>query len=153
MTNFSRRRFLHGSGATALTLGVAPAASPLRNPLWQPNNELRVACVGIRSRGTAHIGGLNKLKDVKVVALVDVDRDVLAREQKKLAEGKGNPAGASKFDAAAKPSADTTDEGAKAPEGDAKAPEEADAPAPEGQGAEASETPKAVEGEPAAKAE
>ena len=88
MTNFSRRRFLQGSGAAAVTLGVTPAASPLRNPLWQPNNELRVACVGVRSRGTAHIGGLNKIKDVKVVALVDVDREILAREQKKLAEGK-----------------------------------------------------------------
>jgi|GEM_PF-780199 len=82
-----------------------------------------------------------------------LEGEALAFAQKKLAEGKGNPAGASKFDAAAKPSADTTDEGAEAPDGDAKAPEEADAPAPEGEGAEASETPKAVEGEPAAKAE
>ena len=88
MTHLSRRRFLQGTGATALTLGVAPAAAPLRNPAWRPNSELRVACVGIRSRGTAHIRGLHRLEGVKVTALVDVDREVLAREQKKLADGK-----------------------------------------------------------------
>ena len=92
MSNFSRRRFLQGTGATALTLGVVPSACTLTNPRWRPNSEVRVACVGIRSRGTAHIGGLNKLENVRVVALVDVDQQVLAREKKKLADGKyGEP--------------------------------------------------------------
>ena len=71
MSNFSRRRFLQGTGATALTLGVAPSACTSAPPRWRPNSEVRVACVGIRSRGTAHIGGLNKLENVRVVALVD----------------------------------------------------------------------------------
>lgn len=92
MPSTTRRRFLQGvaTGAAASSL---PIAAPIGVPLWRPNNELRVACVGIRSRGQSHIGGLNKLPDVRVTALVDVDRDVLDREQKKMADGKYGDAG------------------------------------------------------------
>lgn len=86
MSNLTRRHFLQSTGTSAAALGLAPAMSS--NPLWQPNNELRVACVGVRGRGSNHIQGLSRLKDVRVVAVVDVDKDVLAREQKKFAKGK-----------------------------------------------------------------
>ncbi len=45
-----------------------------------PDEEIRIAVAGIRSRGRSHIEGLRKLANVRVVALCDVDSDVLARE-------------------------------------------------------------------------
>jgi predicted dehydrogenase len=84
MPILTRRHFLQGTGTTALSLGLAPLAIPR----WQPNNEVRIACVGIRGRGGNHIQGFSRLKGVRVVALVDVDRDVLAREKQKLSDGK-----------------------------------------------------------------
>ncbi|MFK7739154.1 MAG: Gfo/Idh/MocA family protein [Planctomycetota bacterium] len=97
MPSISRRHFLHGSALAAAASqlpGQLPSHLPgqlsafPRSPLWQPNNELRVACVGVRSRGQNHIQGLSKLPNVKVVAVVDVDRDVLAREEEAFAKGK-----------------------------------------------------------------
>lgn len=87
MPILTRRHFLQGTGTTALSLGLAQQAMP-QGPLWQPNGDIRVACVGVRGRGGSHISGFNRMKGVRVVALVDVDRSVLAREKKKLAEGK-----------------------------------------------------------------
>lgn len=46
--------------------------------LASANGEIRVAVAGIRSRGHAHIEGLRRLDGVRVVALCDVDRGVLA---------------------------------------------------------------------------
>ncbi|MFT7486266.1 MAG: putative dehydrogenase [Candidatus Paceibacteria bacterium] len=84
MTGFSRRGFLQGSGATLIALSCStPLALAKRRG---PNDEVRVACVGIRSRGTSHINGLHSLDGVRVVALVDVDQDVLAREKKKFTD-------------------------------------------------------------------
>jgi len=78
MINPTRRSFLKGSGSSILSLGLAPLAVPR----WQPNNEVRIACVGIKSRGGDHINGLRKLAGVRIVALVDVDQDVLAKAAK-----------------------------------------------------------------------
>ena len=84
MARISRRGFLQGSGATLIALSTtSPLAVARRRG---PNDEVRVACVGIRSRGTAHIEGLRKLDGVRVVALVDVDRQVLEREKKKFTD-------------------------------------------------------------------
>lgn len=88
MPILTRRHFLQGTGSTALSLGIASQAMSQGVPAWQPNNEIRIACVGIRGRGGNHIRGFSRLKGVRVVALVDVDSDVLAREKKKLADGK-----------------------------------------------------------------
>ena len=88
MPILTRRRFLQGTGTTALSLGLAPLAIPR----WQPNNELRVACVGVRGRGGDHLNGFGRLQGVRVVAIVDVDRDVLASVKQKLKDGKYGPA-------------------------------------------------------------
>ena len=55
MPILTRRHFLQGTGTTALSLGLAP----LKVPLWQPNNEIRIACVGVRSRGGVSRGGVD----------------------------------------------------------------------------------------------
>lgn len=85
MTRLSRRSFLRHAAVAGAAIAVAPAA--LARP---PSDELRVACVGIRSRGRAHIDAFRKLEGVRVVALCDVDRKVLEARAAKLAEA-GNP--------------------------------------------------------------
>jgi hypothetical protein len=50
-----------------------------------PSDEVRVAVVGLRGRGHDHIEGLRKLAGVRIVALCDVDQDVLERERARLA--------------------------------------------------------------------
>jgi predicted dehydrogenase len=79
MTRCSRRDFLRTSGAFALA-GVAPAR---RTPRY---DELRVAVVGLRGRGADHVEGFRRLPGVRVTALVDVDRNVLAAAAKKFAD-------------------------------------------------------------------
>ena len=75
MAHTSRRRFLETISTAVAGAAVAPAVSFA--PRWQPHNEVRVACVGVRGRGQDHIKGLQRLEGVRVVALVDVDSGVL----------------------------------------------------------------------------
>ncbi|HEX5054426.1 MAG TPA: Gfo/Idh/MocA family oxidoreductase [Planctomycetota bacterium] len=83
MTRLNRRSFLRGTSATVLTL---PLSRLLPGQSWRPLGELRIACVGMNSRGTDHIEHLRKLEGVRVVALVDVDAEVVAREAKKFTD-------------------------------------------------------------------
>jgi predicted dehydrogenase len=64
----NRRHFLLSSAA-ALT-----AAPRLRS---SPNDTVRVACVGLRSRGKAHIHGYGHLPNVEIAAFCDIDENVL----------------------------------------------------------------------------
>ncbi len=74
-----RRSFVMGSAAAAW------AASP--------NDTIRVACTGIHGRGGAHIRGFSKLPNVEVVALCDIDENVLAKRVAEIeAAGKKKPA-------------------------------------------------------------
>lgn len=84
---FNRREFLASSSVAAVAAGLraggwpAPAVAP---SLRSPNDELRVACIGIRGRGRAHIDGLAAVPGVRVVALCDVDEYVLAARAAEL---------------------------------------------------------------------
>jgi predicted dehydrogenase len=77
MNNYSRRRFLKSAvaGGTALAWSARSWAQ-----VAGANSRVRVATIGLRGRGKNHLEGLRKLKDesVSIVALCDVDRDVLA---------------------------------------------------------------------------
>jgi predicted dehydrogenase len=69
----NRRRFLKSSAA-------AGAAFAMVNPIHKvlgANDEIRVGVVGFRSRGKSHIDGFSNLPGVRLVALCDVDLDVL----------------------------------------------------------------------------
>lgn len=79
MSRSSRRDFLRTSGAFALA-GIAP----VHRMGWY--DEVRIAVVGLRGRGADHVEGFRRLPGVRVVALVDVDRKVLAAAAKKFAE-------------------------------------------------------------------
>ena len=71
MTQTTRRDFLTASAAT---LALAPFAR-----VRGANDDLRVAVIGFRGQGNVHLKCLRNLPGVRVVALCDVDRDVLAR--------------------------------------------------------------------------
>ena len=75
-----RRDFLKATGA-ALTAGAAASAHAatlaLGGKVLGANDRVRVAVVGIRGRGNNHIEGYEKLKDVELAALCDVDENVL----------------------------------------------------------------------------
>src|SRR5262245_56966710 len=86
MTNLSRRTFIGG------TLGAA-AASTL--PVWgttgrpAPSEVFRVAVCGVKGRGMSHVGEYVKMKDVQVVAIVDVDESVIESAMKMVEKASG----------------------------------------------------------------
>ena len=60
-------------------MGSAAAAGALRpSMLASPNDTIRVACVGLKGRGTAHIRAYPRIPNVEIAALCDVDESVLA---------------------------------------------------------------------------
>ncbi|HEU4752830.1 MAG TPA: Gfo/Idh/MocA family oxidoreductase, partial [Armatimonadota bacterium] len=69
----TRRSFLKGSAA----LGAAMALPGSR--VLGANEDIRVAVIGFNSRGQDHISEILGLKGVRLVALCDVDPQVLAR--------------------------------------------------------------------------
>jgi predicted dehydrogenase len=80
----NRRHFLMSSA-------VAATAAPRLTS--SPNDQVRVACVGVRGRGVDHIKSYSKLNNVEIVAFCDVDENIL---NKRLGEyektGKKRPA-------------------------------------------------------------
>lgn len=82
MNSINRRSFLRNSLLLTASLSAWPrwswAAQP-RARVRGANEDIRVAVVGFNGRGRNHIDGFRKLKGVRVVALCDVDADVLAR--------------------------------------------------------------------------
>jgi predicted dehydrogenase len=80
----SRRTFLKGCA-------VASAAVAVPARLWSQvegaNNDIRIAVVGFNGRGKGHIESFSKIKGVRLVALCDVDRDVLRVAAERLRNG------------------------------------------------------------------
>jgi predicted dehydrogenase len=83
----NRRQFLR-AGLTAAAGLSASSWSRVQGA----NSDLRVAVVGFRGQGGSHISNFLQLKDqgVRLVALCDVDREVLGKRAAKLAQD-GNP--------------------------------------------------------------
>jgi predicted dehydrogenase len=81
----NRRHFLMSSAAAgAAALKAAPSL----------NDTVRVACVGIRGQGRAHIHMYSQMPAVEIAALCDVDESVLnQRTQEMVSAGKKKPAG------------------------------------------------------------
>src|SRR5947209_5824097 len=74
-----------------MSSAVAATAAPRLTS--SPNDQVRVACVGVRGRGVDHIKSYSKLNNVEIVAFCDVDENIL---NKRLGEyektGKKRPA-------------------------------------------------------------
>src|SRR5690606_31129033 len=82
MKKVTRREFVKRS---AVASAVAPAV--LNSLAWgSPNDQLRVAVVGVRGRGRDHIRGFQRLPNVQVVAWSDIDESVLADRVKDFKE-------------------------------------------------------------------
>jgi predicted dehydrogenase len=87
----SRRKLLTSGLAAGAALALnskanANSTAKARSTRRAQSDELRVAVVGLRGRGRDHVEALRKLPGVRLAALCDVDRDVLARETARLAE-------------------------------------------------------------------
>lgn len=87
MKNMNRRSFLRNTALTA-------AAFSLPTYSWAQvkgaNDDIRVAIVGFNGQGSGDMEGFRKVKGVRVVALCDVDKNVLAGGEKKFRD-RGEP--------------------------------------------------------------
>ena len=77
----SRRNFLALSGAAAFSILPATARGA--------NEKIRCAVIGVQNRGRAHIAGLLAAPNAELVAVCDVDAEVLEREAKAAEEKLG----------------------------------------------------------------
>jgi len=84
MHHLDRRQFVRSSAAGLLFLHAPRLATRVRRR--SPNEEIGVAVVGLRGRGRDHIEGLRALPDVRIVALCDVDEEVLAEQAQKFTD-------------------------------------------------------------------
>jgi len=85
MNTLTRRRLLEGSAATFVFMNL-PAFGRPRARRRSPNEEIRCAVIGLRGRGRSHVDALRAMPDVKVVALCDADREVLASAEQGFVE-------------------------------------------------------------------
>ena len=88
MSAITRRVFLGSTAAAAATTSLGCRAS-VGAP--SPNEALRVAVVGLRSRGNDHLNQFAELPGVEVAALCDVDRNVLEAAKAKAVELGADP--------------------------------------------------------------
>ena len=97
MTRVTRRRFLQSSFVGGLALcHHGTMAAPFSRPLGA-NDDVRVAMVGlgqlggpgVGARGRQLIDRLRKTPNVRIVALCDVDKQILDREQQRFATWNG----------------------------------------------------------------
>ena len=88
--HLSRRSFLQSSGGALIglsALGCAGSSSLLAGrAVFGAEEEIRLAVVGLHGRGRNHVDGFRRLENVRVVALCDVDLQVLEHEGAKFAE-------------------------------------------------------------------
>jgi predicted dehydrogenase len=94
MNDLDRRSFLKASVLTTASLSLFPAMgadknakrkekTPVASHATGANGDIRFAVVGFNGRGMSHIAGLREVKGTRMVALCDVDQNILDREVKK----------------------------------------------------------------------
>src|ERR1043165_3283397 len=79
MKHISRRHFVKGTLAAGLSLGAW-------SKVHGANEAVRVGIVGFHGRGKDHIEGFRRVAGVRIVALCDVDPDVLGAGAKNFAD-------------------------------------------------------------------
>jgi predicted dehydrogenase len=80
MSKLTRREFIKSS----LAAGAAMAMVAPFSRVLGANNDIRIAVVGIRSKGRGHINDFRAIPGVRVVALCDADRSILDCEVQKF---------------------------------------------------------------------
>src|SRR5262249_43885226 len=84
----NRRQFLKSSALAAASASLWPALSgcktapqrTVHSRIRGANEDIRIAVVGFNARGKGHLKGFGTTKGVRIVALCDVDKKVLANE-------------------------------------------------------------------------
>ena len=87
----SRRSFLKSTAASATAAGLLQGGAAPSVGAVGANDRVRIACVGIRGQGKTHITKFLDIKDhgVEVVALCDVDSDVLGERAAEVEQKTG----------------------------------------------------------------
>ncbi|WP_337175772.1 Gfo/Idh/MocA family oxidoreductase [Paludisphaera sp.] len=93
MRERNRRHFLHDTATLAAAIAALPAASVAASiddaaepaPARPSANEtIRVAVVGVKGRGMAHVEGFSAQPNVKVTAICDIDENVIGPAKQAL---------------------------------------------------------------------
>src|SRR5262245_9604964 len=74
MKNINRRDFIKSSAEAA---AVGSLGFHIKTRAGSPNDTIRVAVVGVRGQGNAHLGEYAKMENVEVAAICDVDESFL----------------------------------------------------------------------------
>ena len=77
----TRRSFLQSAFTTAAACSISPRSW---SQVLSANDTVRMAVVGVHDRGKSHIDEYSKMEGVRVVALCDVDLDVLNQRASKI---------------------------------------------------------------------
>jgi len=70
----SRRKFLGTSAAAVMTAGAAA-----KSPVWGANDRIGICVIGFNGQGRSHIQALLREESAEIVALCDVDSQVIQR--------------------------------------------------------------------------
>jgi predicted dehydrogenase len=96
MTGIDRRQFLQNSAALAASLSafeIAATRSRAEEPATQPvkdtkkvgpNDQIRVAVIGVKGRGMEHVASYLRLKDARITTICDVDKKVIGPATKSI---------------------------------------------------------------------
>ena len=86
MNKIPRRHFIRNSLLAAAAVKAWPlsAQTSTNSNIIGANGDIRCAVVGLNGRGKNHIEAFSKMKDVRLVALCDVDSAVLEKELKNV---------------------------------------------------------------------
>ena len=95
MDLFSRREFLErgailSAATAALGSGAVAAEKPVATAARGAGDRLRVAVVGVRSRGMSHVGGfLSKSTNAEITVVCDCDKDVIGKAMTSIEKAQG----------------------------------------------------------------
>src|SRR5437868_1760943 len=93
MRFLNRRNFLQDSAAlaAAMAAGVTTSALAEEKPAKKgpANDQLRVAVVGVNSRGMSHVGGFAAKNNCIVTTICDCDEAVIGKAMKTVEERQG----------------------------------------------------------------
>ena len=103
MSSIDRRRFLRSSAALTAGLSAFEAAATrakaqddeadkakaVETKKVGPNDQIRVAVIGVRGRGLEHIAGYLKQKDAVITTICDADENVIGKANLLVKAGNG----------------------------------------------------------------
>ena len=91
MRKFTRRQCVKGSAVMVGAAMFSALPAHVRARARGANGDIRVAVVGLRTRGSQLVDIFLRLPDVRIVALCDCDTQFFDRELKKFADAKTKP--------------------------------------------------------------